>query len=118
MLSRLANATPRSRQVAELLARNLKGTVPQLSEIARELAMSDRNLQRALRSDGTTFQRLLDQVRRDLAISHLANPSTSTGQVGFLLGFSEPSAFHRAFRRWTGKAPGAYRQAKTELRVG
>jgi AraC-like DNA-binding protein len=71
--------------------------------------MSDRNLQRALRNDRTSYRKVLDGVRRDLAISHLANPSTSAGQVGFLLGFSEPSAFHRAFRRWTGAAPGAYR---------
>ena len=100
-------------QVARVLANRLKGTVPPLGEIARELAMSDRNLQRALRNEGTTFQSLLDQVRRDLAISHLANPATSAGQVGFLLGFSEPSAFHRAFRRWTGRPPSAYRVRAT-----
>jgi len=103
----------KSHQVARVLAERLKGAVPPLSEIARELAMSDRNLQRALRNDGTSFQRLLDDVRRDLAIRHLANPSTSAGQVGFLLGFSEPSAFHRAFRRWTGKAPGEFREARS-----
>jgi AraC-like DNA-binding protein len=103
----------KSQQVAHVLAARLKGAVPPLSEIARELAMSDRNLQRALRNDGTSFQQLLDDVRRDLAIRHLADPSTSAGQVGFLLGFSEPSAFHRAFRRWTGKAPSAYRALPT-----
>jgi AraC-like DNA-binding protein len=104
-----------SHQVAQVLADRLKGAVPPLRDIARELAMSDRNLQRALRNDGTSFQKLLDQVRRDLAISHLANPATSAGQVGFLLGFSEPSAFHRAFRRWTGKAPGAFRAGAAVL---
>jgi AraC-like DNA-binding protein len=109
MLAGMDKQGSRSHQVAQVLAERLKGAVPPLSEIARELAMSDRHLQRALRNDGTSFQRLLDQVRRDLAISHLANPATSAGQVGFLLGFSEPSAFHRAFRRWTGKAPSAFR---------
>jgi AraC-like DNA-binding protein len=109
VLSRVEDNGSRSHQVARALATKLKGAVPPLSEIARELAMSDRNLQRALRHDGTTFQKLLDEVRRDLAISHLANPATSAGQVGFLLGFSEPSAFHRAFKRWTGKAPSAFR---------
>ncbi|MES2521623.1 MAG: AraC family transcriptional regulator [Gemmatimonadota bacterium] len=99
----------RSHDVARVMVERLKGTVPQLGEIARELSMSDRNLQRALRNDGTSFQQLLDNVRRDLAIRHLANPATSASQVGFLLGFSEPSAFHRAFRRWTGKAPREYR---------
>jgi AraC-like DNA-binding protein len=51
--------------------------------------------------------------RHDLAIRYLANPATSAGQVGFVLGFSEPSAFHRAFRRWTGKAPSAFRLAQS-----
>ncbi len=109
VLHNLEQHGSKSQKVARVLAERLKGAVPPLSEIARELAMSDRNLQRALKSDGTSFQRLLDQVRRDLALRHLANPATSTGEVGFLLGFSEPSAFHRAYRRWTGKAPSAYR---------
>jgi AraC-like DNA-binding protein len=116
VLARMEDNGSKSALVARVLAKNLKGAVPPLSEVAKELAMSDRNLQRALRNDGTTFQRLLDEVRRDLAISHLANPATSAGQVGFLLGFSEPSAFHRAFRRWTGKAPSAFRPARSEPR--
>lgn len=110
MLMRMEKQGTRSHQVAQVLAQRLRGAVPPLSEIAKELAMSDRNLQRALRNEDTSFQKLLDEVRRDLAISHLANPETSAGQVGFLLGFSEPSAFHRAFRRWTGHAPSSYRR--------
>lgn len=109
VLANLERAGTKSQLVAQALASRLKGTVPTLNEIARALAMSERSLQRSLRSEGTSFQELLDQVRRDLAVRHLSNPSTSTGQVGFLLGFSEPSAFHRAFRRWTGKTPSAFR---------
>ena len=102
----------RADEVARVLARKLKGSAPALHEVARELSMSTRNLQRTLRDAGTSYQSLLDATRRDLAIRHLANPATSTGQVGFLLGFSEPSAFHRAFRRWTGKPPSAFRPAQ------
>jgi AraC-like DNA-binding protein len=109
VLAELDRPASRSHQVAQVLVQRLKGTVPPLKEVARELSMSDRNLQRALRNDGTSYQKLLDEVRRDLALRHLAAPGTSASQVGFLLGFSEPSAFHRAFRRWTGKAPGEYR---------
>lgn len=109
-LVRIASHGKPSRRVMEVVAARMKGTLPTLTEVARELAMSDRNLQRALRDDGTTYQKVVDELRRDLALSHLANPQTSAGQVGFLLGFSEPSAFHRAFRRWTGKAPHAYRR--------
>ena len=102
----------RAEQVARVVSQKLKGSVPALHEVARELSMSSRNLQRALHDAGTSYQSLLDDVRRDLAIHHLANPATSAGQVGFLLGFSEPSAFHRAFRRWTGKTPSAFRPAQ------
>lgn len=111
VLARLESHGKPSRRVMEIVAARMKGTVPTLTDVARELAMSERNLQRALRGDGTSFQKLVDELRKDLAISHLANPETSAGQVGFLLGFSEPSAFHRAFRRWTGKAPNAYRRS-------
>jgi AraC-like DNA-binding protein len=108
-LPAVADEDSRVSEVARVLSRKLKGSVPALPEVARELAMSSRNLQRTLRDAGTSYQLLLDQVRRDLAIRHLSDPATSAGQVGFLLGFSEPSAFHRAFRRWTGKPPSAYR---------
>ena len=99
--------------VARVLSQKLKGRAPALHEVARELSMSSRNLQRTLHDAGTSYQSLLDSTRRDLAIRHLANPATSAGQVGFLLGFSEPSAFHCAFRRWTGKPPSAFRPAQS-----
>ena len=116
VMSKMEHAGSRSHQVAQVLAGRLRGTVPALREIARELAMSDRNLQRALHNDGTSYQKVLDHVRRDLAIDHLSNPATSAAQVGFLLGFSEPSAFHRAFRRWTGASPSAFRENRTAAR--
>jgi AraC-like DNA-binding protein len=109
VLRSLQHEDARVTQVARVLTQKLKGNAPPLQEVARHMAMSSRNLQRVLRESGTSYQTLLDQVRRDLAIQHLANPGASVGQIGFLLGFSEPSAFHRAFRRWTGKAPSAYR---------
>ena len=108
VLSRITRAGTPTRRVMEVVASRMKGTVPTLTEVARELAMSDRNLQRALRSDGTSYVKVVDELRKDLALSHLSTPGTSAGQVGFLLGFSEPSAFHRAFRRWTGQGPGAF----------
>ena len=54
------------------------------------------------------YQLLLDDVRRELAVRHLSVRGTSAAEVAFLTGFSEPSAFSRAFRRWTGLTPGAY----------
>jgi AraC-like DNA-binding protein len=112
VLRTIAEENSPARQVARVVSQRLKGSTPVLDEVAKELAMSPRSLQRTLRESGTSYQTLLDDVRRDLAIRHLANPSTSAGQVGFLLGFSEPSAFHRAFKRWTGKTPSDYRVAR------
>ena len=65
------------------------------------MAMSARNLQRKLSAEGTTFQSVLDDALRALAVRHLAAPGATVAKVAWLVGFSEPSAFHRAFRRLT-----------------
>jgi AraC-like DNA-binding protein len=109
LLHRLLQHGPVSRSVLKSLGGRLKGVVPTLRQVAQEIAISDRSLQRALRDEGTSFQRLLDEARHELAIGHLSVPGTSAAEVAFLLGFSEPSAFSRAFLRWTGMTPGAYR---------
>ena len=85
----------------------LKGEAPTVDFVARALAMSARELQRCLAGEGTSVQELLDIVRRELAIRHLADPNATVAKVAWLVGFSEPSAFHRAFRRWTGQSPRA-----------
>jgi AraC-like DNA-binding protein len=99
---------PISRRVVRLLSERVKGTAPTLDELASALAMSARTVQRSLRLEGTSYQLLLDDVRRELAVRHLSVRGTSAAEVAFLTGFSEPSAFSRAFRRWTGTTPGAY----------
>lgn len=101
-----------SGRVLTVLGTRLKGTVPSLSEIASELAMSERSIQRSLGEEQTSFRQLVDEVRKNLAIEHLSRPGTSATDVAFLLGFSEPSAFTRAFRRWTGTAPTEFRSAR------
>jgi AraC-like DNA-binding protein len=99
---------PVSRRVVHLLSERMKGIMPTLDDVASELAMSARSLQRSLKTEGTSYQVLSDDVRRELAVRHLAVRGTSAAQVAFLIGFSEPSAFSRAFRRWTGSTPGAF----------
>jgi AraC-like DNA-binding protein len=73
--------------------------------------MSERSIQRSLSEEQTSYRQLVDEVRKSLAIEHLSHPGTSATDVAFLLGFSEPSAFTRAFRRWTGTAPTEFRAA-------
>lgn len=101
-----------SGRVLHVLGSKLKGEVPPLSAIASELAMSERSIQRSLRDESTSYRELVDEVRKELALQHLKNPSTTATDVAFLLGFSEPSAFTRAFRRWTGAAPTQFRSAE------
>jgi AraC-like DNA-binding protein len=78
--------------------------------VARALYMSSRKLQRQLQSAGTTFYTLLDEVRQDLAQKYLREPDNSITEIGFLLGFSESSAFSRAFKRWMGVPPSEFRK--------
>ncbi|MBI4780816.1 MAG: AraC family transcriptional regulator [Oscillatoriophycideae cyanobacterium NC_groundwater_1537_Pr4_S-0.65um_50_18] len=96
-------------KVTLAIVQRLKGELPTVNAIASDLAMSTRQLQRALKVEGTSFQKLLDQTRQDLALQYLKDPTISIHSIAFLLGFSEPSAFNRAFKRWTGKTPGDYR---------
>jgi AraC-like DNA-binding protein len=79
--------------------------------VARALYMSSRKLQRQLQSAGTTFNTLLNEIRQDLAQKYLKEQDTTMTEIAFLLGFSESSAFSRAFRRWMGVSPSAYRKA-------
>lgn len=98
-----------AQKVMVAIAQALQGETPTIEAIARTLMTSVRQLQRELQAEHTSYQQLLEETRKDLAIQHFKNPETSIHDVAFLLGFSEPSAFHRAFKRWTGQTPRSYR---------
>jgi AraC-like DNA-binding protein len=92
-----------------LIAQLANGTIL-MNAVARELAISGRSLQRRLAADGLSFQQLLDSTRRDAAVEYLSNPRLSLGEIAYLLGYSEPAAFHRAFKRWHRITPQAFRR--------
>lgn len=85
------------------------GRAPQLDEVAAQLAMSARTLQRRLKAERTSFGAIADDARRESALRLLGDAHRSISEVAFQLGFSDVSAFHRAFRRWTGLTPGEHR---------
>ena len=93
--------------VRAALAAELRGGDPSAERVAGTLALHPKTLSRRLRAEGTTFRRLLDELRMELASRYLRQPGLSVEEVAFLLGYSERSAFHRAFQRWTGRAPRA-----------
>ncbi len=97
-------------QVERVVAVALSRGLPDLEYVANQLGMSGRTLQRRLTGAGTTFQERVDEVRRQYAAYYLADDRLPIAEIAFLLGFSEPSNFHRAFRRWTGMTPAAYRE--------
>lgn len=80
--------------------------------VARRLGVSPRTLQRRLERRGASFQAILDEVRRGLALAYLDDPRHGIAEIAFALDFADQSAFTRAFARWTGQSPGAYRKAR------
>lgn len=80
--------------------------------VADHLNMSRWTLSRKLKENGTSFQHLFKQMRKRLAINYLETRNFSVSEVAFLLGFSEPSAFNRAFKNWSGQSPGEFRKAR------
>jgi AraC-like DNA-binding protein len=95
--------------VRRFLAEDLSNGQAKLAQLAPRLRMSARTLHRRLEQEGTNFRSVLNEVRRELAVRHLMERRLAVGEIAFLLGFSEVSAFHRAFKHWTGQAPRAYR---------
>lgn len=97
------------------LRRRLRGCIgaeldwPLLDDLAREFHVAPTTLRRRLDAEGTSYQGLKDELRRDAAIHHLCHSALSIAEIGVLLGFQEPSAFHRAFKKWSGVQPGEYR---------
>jgi AraC-like DNA-binding protein len=81
-----------------------------IDRVAAALASSTRSVQRRLHDENTSFQRVLDELRREVATEYLGDRAKSIAEVALLLGFSDQTAFHRAFVRWTGRTPGDVRR--------
>ncbi len=94
-----------AKRVLSQIAESLSEGIPTINNVASALGMSGRTLQRRLAQDGHTFQQLVTTARRDLAFRLLRLSSYSLVEVAFLTGFSEQSAFNRAFKRWSGHTP-------------
>ncbi|KVK98261.1 AraC family transcriptional regulator [Burkholderia cepacia] len=105
----LGNLSIRCRVTHEIQRRLHLGE-PRREEVAADLALTDRTLQRRLQAERTSFQQLLDNARRELARKHLADQQHGLAEIADLLGFVDQSNLFRACRRWFGMPPGQYRQ--------
>jgi AraC-like DNA-binding protein len=111
LLDSLSSRSGIAARIASLLATQLNATLPEKSLIAAQLGMSERTLQRRLREEGTSFKEILDETRHYLARELLRNTQLPLAEVADQLGFTEPSAFYRAFKKWEACTPGQYREA-------
>jgi AraC-like DNA-binding protein len=112
-LARQTPAEPTLTASAKRVLREaLRSDQATIDDVAAKLGLTSRSLQRRLKDEGTAFQTVREEVRRELAQRYLAD-GLSIAEISFLLGFSEPSAFFRAFKRWTGKTPLESRLARS-----
>ena len=112
ILAQLPPRTGLAERVQRALARDLDARSKGVDAIARQLAMSSRTLQRRLASESVSYQQLLDAARKEAARRFLAEPSLAISEVAYFVGYSEPAPFHRAFKRWYGVTPEAFRQTQ------
>ena len=95
--------------VRRVMGYDLSQGFPSFEAVAEALNMSPPTLRRHLRKEGVSYQGLKDQCRKDAAIAYLSRPELSVSAVAALMGFTDPSAFHRSFKKWTGFTPGQFR---------
>jgi AraC-like DNA-binding protein len=103
-------------RLRQLLWPRLSDGAPTLATAAAALALSPRTLQRRLAEEGTTFAEALSALRHDLAVTLLRDKKLAVYEVGFLVGYVDQSAFHKAFRRWRGMSPRRFREQAREAR--
>jgi AraC-like DNA-binding protein len=99
-------------QVKVLLKRALATGRPEFGDVATELGMSERTLQRRITDEGKNFRQLLTEARQDVVQRLLMDPAIEINEVAYLLGFEDSNSFYRAFKSWEGTTPSAWRQSK------
>lgn len=108
--TRLASLRER---IVRLLGPSLSGgREPDLAEVAASLKLPPWTLRRRLAAEGTQFRAIVNDTRRDLAMTYIRDTDLTFGEIAYLLGFASAEAFQRAFRRWSGVTPGEYRRAQ------
>jgi AraC-like DNA-binding protein len=95
-------------RIRTMIKGDVGGHFPEFNTIAKTLNLTTATLRRRLRAEGSSYQQMKDDIRRDTAIYHLGRGNISMDQVAEFVGFSEPTSFFRAFKRWTGVTPRAY----------
>jgi len=112
LLSRRYGNGPWTRRALTAVSDLLPRGEPHMQNVASTLRLSVRSLQRRLREEGTSFTEVVDSVRRSIAMTYLVESELGASEIAHRLGFADVSSFHRAFRRWTGRAVSSFRQSE------
>lgn len=110
LLSRPDESNTFTGRIRTLIGRDFSKPMPDFEWISAELHTSPQTLRRRLKQENTSFQEIKDLLRRDMAIYYLSRQELPINDIACKVGFTEPSTFHRAFKKWTGVTPGAYRE--------
>jgi len=97
-------------QIRAIISKEYGNNFPDFSEICEKLNMTPQTLRRRLKEANTSYQEIKDNIRKDASIYYLSKPELSIDEIALLMGFSEASSFHRAFKKWTSKTPSVYRR--------
>ncbi|MBU2511270.1 AraC family transcriptional regulator [bacterium] len=97
-------------EITNVVINRYQGKDPGAGEVAEKLGLSVRSLHRKLQQENTTYKGIINKCRKDMALQYLSNKDLAIYEIAFLLGYSETSAFYRAFKRWTGTSPSNYRK--------
>jgi len=111
LVAQLASGTTLVEQLRKLLIGAMDGGDTSIEAMAKQLGQSSRSLQRRLADEGTRYNDVLTGIREEFAKRYLSRGSVSASEVAYLIGFTEPPAFFKAFKRWTGVTPGEFQQA-------
>lgn len=110
LIAELESVKTARREVEGLLAQTLHTGTASMATVANKLGITRQSLLRRLKAEGATFEQVLDDLRHRMALNYLSGAKMSVNETAYLVGFSDPAAFSRAFKRWTGKSPSAVRK--------
>jgi AraC-like DNA-binding protein len=97
-------------QIRAIISKEYGNTFPDFSQVCDQLNMTPQTLRRRLKEENTSYQEIKDQIRQDASFYYLAKEELSIDEIALMMGFSEASSFHRAFKKWTGQTPAGYRR--------
>jgi AraC-like DNA-binding protein len=115
LLVRYKNPDSLSFSIRKYLSKLIPAEWPELTDIAARFNLSETTMHRRLKYEGVSYQQLKNDIRRDIAIEYLTHTDLSLQDISEQLDFHDASAFHRAFKKWTGVSPGTYRQNRSKL---